>query len=428
MSETGDNNPDSARPLRGPSDAESGWPVAIAATLGMSVSYIDRQTLAAISPHVREALQIDHRQYGWLVSAFSMAYLAFAPLAGVLVDRLGARRGFAIAVAVWTSIAGLHAFAVSFATLFTMRLALGVSESPSFPAAAQAIRRALPGASRATAYGLLFTGSSIGGMIVAPVAVALDTRFGFRFAFLATAAAGTMWIPFWLFATRGGRLAATPLAAPATTTPAPRVSWRETVTSAPVLRTLVAVVGSAPALMFLLNFTPQYLVERWEIPRSAVGGYIVFPLLVFDLGAVGFGFLASRREAGPRRTHLDLMVLAATLEALLALATLAPSPVVAMILFSLSAAGGGGVYVLATADMLGRVPVERTSSSGGMCAAAQSLAYVVASPIVGWAIDRTHGYGGVLVTLGLFVIPTSFAFVLWPSIRASEIRPNASAS
>ncbi len=400
-------------------DKSGGWPVALAATLGMSVSYIDRQTLAAISPHVREALHVDHREYGWLVSAFSMAYLVGAPAAGVLVDRLGARRGFAIAVAVWTTIAGLHAFAVSFATLFVMRLALGVAESPSFPAAAQAIRRALPGASRATAYGLLFTGSSIGGMVVAPIAVALDTRFGFRFAFLATAAAGTLWIPFWLFSTRGDRLT---VPARSASSIAPPGRWVDTVTSAPVLRALVAVVGSAPALMFLLNFTPQYLVERWQVPRSAVGVYMVFPLLVFDLGAVGFGFLASRREAGPRRTHLDLVVLATSLASLLALATLAPSPIIAIVLFALAAAGGGGVYVLATADMLGRVPLDRTSSAGGMTAAAQSLAYIVASPIVGWAIDRAHGYGAVLVTLGLLVVPTSFAFVLWPSIRASEMR------
>jgi hypothetical protein len=174
--------------------------------------------------------------------------------------------------------------------------------------------------------------------------------------------------------------------------------------------------------MFLLNFTPQYLVERWELPRGGIGPYLVFPLLVFDVGAVGFGWLASRREGGPRRTHVDLFAAATSLAALVALAPLASSPAFAMGLFSLSAAGGGGIFVLATADMLGRVPLDRTSAAGGMTAAAQSLAYIVASPVVGWAIDRTHAYGGVLVTLGLLGVPTSLAFVFWPSIRAAEMR------
>src|SRR5688572_27156408 len=122
------------------------WGVALVATLGMSVSYIDRQTLAAIAPEVTRALAIDNTQYGWLVSAFSMAYLVGAPVSGVVVDRLGARRGFAAAVLVWSIVAGAHALAISFASLFLLRVLLGAAEAPSFPAATQAIRRALPGA------------------------------------------------------------------------------------------------------------------------------------------------------------------------------------------------------------------------------------------------------------------------------------------
>src|SRR6478736_5469919 len=96
----------------------SGWAVALVATLGMSVSYVDRQTLAAIAPSVTKALAIDNTQYGWLISAFSIAYLVGAPLAGILVDRLGARRGFAVAVFVWSIVAGMHGLATSFASLF----------------------------------------------------------------------------------------------------------------------------------------------------------------------------------------------------------------------------------------------------------------------------------------------------------------------
>src|SRR5579863_123635 len=117
------------------------WTVAISATLVMSVSYVDRQTLAAISPTVREALGIDHARYGWLVSAFSIAYLAVAPLAGVLVDRVGCRKGLVYAVLAWSCVAAMHALAPSFAVLFALRIALGMAEAPSFPGGAQAVRR-----------------------------------------------------------------------------------------------------------------------------------------------------------------------------------------------------------------------------------------------------------------------------------------------
>jgi ACS family hexuronate transporter-like MFS transporter len=398
----------------------------------MSVSYIDRQTLAAIAPTVRAALAIDHTQFGWLVSAFSMAYLVGAPAAGVVVDRLGARRGFAVAVVVWSVVAGAHALVTSFAMLFALRILLGAAEAPSFPAAAQAIRRSLPRTWRTAAYGLLFTGSSLGAMIAAPLALSLEAAFGFRAAFLGTAAIGTLWIPFWLAMTRADRIppddAGPDPGAPRSISRGPeavettRARWLDVVLSPPVLRALVAVIGSAPAIMFVLNWSSQYLVEQWHMPRLGTRGLLVLPPLSFDVGAVGFGWWASTREkgpaTGPKKTHVDLFALAAGMAALLVFAPLAPSPALAMLIFGASACGGGGIYVLVTADMLSRVPRDKTSSAGGMTAAAQSLAHIVASPLVGMAIDRTHGYGVALVALGLVVIPTSLAFALWPGMRA----------
>ena len=116
-------------------------------------------------------------------------------------------------------------------------------------------------------------------------------------------------------------------------------------------------------------------------------------------------------------THNDLFAMAAVLASTLVFAPMARSAGGAMVFFGAAACGGGGIYVLVTADMLRRVPVGRTSAAGGMTAGAQSLAHIVASPLVGMAIDRTHGYGVVLVALGLFVVPTSFAFVLWPKMQ-----------
>ena len=69
--------------------------------------------------------------------------------------------------------------------------------------------------------------------------------------------------------------------------------------------------------------------------------------------------------------------------------------------------------------MLARVPIERTSTAGGMTAAAQSLAHVIAGPLVGWTIDRTHGHTVALVALGALVIPTTVAFLVWPGLRSA---------
>jgi hypothetical protein len=78
--------------------------------------------------------------------------------------------------------------------------------------------------------------------------------------------------------------------------------------------------------------------------------------------------------------------------------------------------------------MLARVSLPHVSMAGGMTAAAQSLAYVIANPIVGRVVKRSGSYDGVLLVLGALVLPGAIAWALWPmsqrdgapSSRASE--------
>jgi MFS family permease len=404
----------------------SAWSVALMATLGMSVCFVDRQTMAAIAPSVTKALAIDNTHYGWLLGAFSMAYLAFAPLAGVVIDRVGARRAFAAAVLVWSVVAGAHAVATSFASLLVLRILLGTAEAPAFPSAVQAIRRAVPGARRALAVGLLFSGSSLGTIVAAKLAVPLDAAYGFRAAFVGTALLGSSWIPIWLWVTRGHGLDRAATSPSASEIPrGGREAWIGLVIHPPVFRAIVAVAGAAPALLFCLSWTSKYLVDGFGVPTQNVGNYLIAAPFLFDLGAIGLGLIASARDAATAarglstvRTHKDLLLVSMLLTASLAMAPLAHSPVIAAALVATSACGEGGLFALVTADMLARVPVERASAAGGIIAAAQSLTYVIAGPLIGWTIDRTHGYDGALVAVGLIVIPTSIAFLAWPGIPA----------
>src|SRR5205814_9590873 len=94
------------------------WTVAIVAMLTMTVSYIDRLTLAVLAPSVTKALHITETQYGWLQSAFSIAYLVATPLSGWWIDRIGARRGLVGSILVWTAVSALQALAPGLGSLF----------------------------------------------------------------------------------------------------------------------------------------------------------------------------------------------------------------------------------------------------------------------------------------------------------------------
>lgn len=390
------------------------WALALTATFTMAVSYIDRQTLAVLAPVVTRTLAISDASYGWLLSAFSVAYLIGAPLAGRLIDSIGARRGLLGAVVVWSAVAALHAVVPGFATLFLLRIALGLAEAPSFPGAVQTVHRALPPADRARGMGILFTGSSFGAMLAPPIAVFLEARWGFRVAFLCTAAAGLIWVPVWL------AVAWNPAARRVLDAREPRVtkrvSMRHLALHPAVLRGVAVVFASAPMMSFALNWASKYLVQAYGLTQSDVGRYLWIPPALYDIGAIGFGHFASVR-ARRRRNDGDpprvLFAMAAVLTTSLALMPLGGTPLAAILIAGIALAGSGGLFALFTADVLARVPRFAVSTAGGIIASAQSIAYIVASPIIGRTVQTTGSYTWIIIGLGLWVIPGSVLWLLW---------------
>jgi ACS family hexuronate transporter-like MFS transporter len=396
-----------------------GWLVAVVATLAMSVSYVDRQVLAAIATSVREALHFDALQFGWLAGAFSASYLVAAPLSGWLIDRIGARRGLAASVVLWSCVSAAHALVPTFAALLLLRILLGVAEAPSFPGAAQTVRRVLPPSDRATGYGILFTGSSFGAAVAGPLAVWLNVKFGWQAAFLVTALLGTLWIPLWL-AVCGDASVREALAAPdshSISRPRADAPPRTSLLLDPaLLRAVVLVFAAAPAIMFALVWLPQYLELARRVPRASLGHYLWLPPLMTDAGMLGFGLLASWRDArssGPR-SHRVLVLMAAALDASLALVPRMPGTWAAVLVVGIACAGGGGLYTLFMGDMVARIHPEHVAMASGLTAAAQSLVYVVLNPVVGGWIERSHSFDGPLVLLGVVAIPGALAWVTWP--------------
>ncbi|UQA54779.1 MFS transporter [Polyangium aurulentum] len=390
------------------------WALALVATLTMAVSYVDRQVLASVGASVTKEFALSETQWGSLVSAFSMAYLVGSPFAGWLIDRIGARRGLVGAVLVWSIVAASHALMPSFGVLFAMRLALGLTESPSFPGAAQTVQRALPPADRARGFGVLFTGSSIGAMIAPLLAAPIAARWGFRSAFLGVAIVGLLWVPIWL---------ALAWAKPArevldrgVASSGPRPPLLSIVTHPAVLRGVLPILASAPAIGFLLNWGAKYLDAVHHLDLDHSKKYLVLVPLFFDLGSLGFGHVASvRARGGKRGSGPDRLVFAVAAVFMLALAGVpfARTPLQAMLLAGIGGAGGAGLFALSTADMLARVPPEAVGTASSVGACAQSIAYIVASPLLGKLLDVSGGYTLPFLALAAWILPGCVAWIVW---------------
>ena len=388
------------------------WALVLTATLTMSVSYVDRQAFAVLAPSLTRELGIDLEVLGYLLATFSIAYLVGAPLSGRLIDAVGARRGLLAAVLVWSAVAALHALAPSVGALFALRVALGLAESPSFPGSAQTVSRALEPADRPRGYGVLFTGSSIGAMLVAPLASRLGAAYGFRVAFVLTALVGLLWVPVWLFVAwrqPGRALVDARAEGPRDAAPSAIAVLR----SAPMLRAICLVVASAPAIAFVLNNGAMYLAKQHGVPQREVGDYLLLPPLLFDLGAVALGDLSARaRRRRGLAPDFALSGVCAALIACLALMPLAGGPWVASVIAGVALLGGGGMYALLTSELMARVEPSAVATAGGVCAAAQSVTHIVALPLVGKAAQAAGSYAPAGVVLGLWVLPWTLAWAL----------------
>src|SRR5262249_54364473 len=279
------------------------------------------------------------------------------------------RRGMLGAIVLWTVVAALHAFAPGIAVLFALRLALGLAESPSYPAAVQTVQRALTPQDRARGMSTLFVGMSLGAMLVPPLAVWLQSRWGWRAAFGVTAGVGLLWIPLWLAVAWGDRARAA-LDAPALA--ATRVEWLTVLRDPSVLRALVAVAAVTPCSTFALSWEAKFYVRQFGLVQKDLGTLLIVSAFAYDCGALLFRDLAGRRaRAGDAPPSLFGVATALAAAAMIALA-FAPSVPVAVACMAVGGVGRGALVTLFNSEMAARAPRAAVSAAAGIIASAQA--------------------------------------------------------
>ena len=163
-----------------------------------TINYVDRQVIGILKPFIAEDLGWSEAGYGYIVTAFQIAYAIGLITTGRLLDKFGTRLGYLWAIVIW-SIAGIfHAAARGVGSFAVARFALGLGESANFPAAVKSVAEWFPKKERAFATGLFNSGSTVGA-ITAPIIVSgITLALNWQWAFIATGALGFIWIIFWL--------------------------------------------------------------------------------------------------------------------------------------------------------------------------------------------------------------------------------------
>ena len=173
------------------------WTVVALIFFATTVNYIDRQVIGLLKPYIQDDLGWTEADYGYIVTAFQVAYGIGMLLGGRMLDRLGSKLGYSIAIIVWSLGAMAHATVRSVTGFGAARAVLGLGEAGNFPAAVKVIAEWFPKRDRAFATGVFNSGTTIGAIIAPIIVAAITLQWGWRWAFIVTGLLGFIWVVFW---------------------------------------------------------------------------------------------------------------------------------------------------------------------------------------------------------------------------------------
>lgn len=363
------------------------WLPAFTMMLVSTISYIDRNTLALLAPTILRDAHLSNEQYGFIISAFSIAYMLGNPLWGYILDRIGVRRGMTAAVSLWTMASVSHVFAFGLQGFAAARAVLGFGEGATFPGSLRTVVETLPPDKRSRGIAVSYSGGSLGAVITPLIITPIAAMWGWRGAFWATGAVGLMWLLLWTVVSRRiDRVRAEALDRPKLNDP--RV-WAFVAAYA---------MGAFPS-GFVLYQSSIYLTAVFSKSQIEIGKVLWIPPLGWEIGYFFWGWAMDRFSGAMRRQFLILMLLSLPLAAIPFVSSYGLT--LAMMFFAMFITSGFIIGAVAYATR--HFSTGHAGFIAGLGAGSWSLVIALVMPGVGRLFDL-HRYDAAFGIAALFPV------------------------
>jgi len=405
------------------------------------LAYLDLQELSVLAPVLLKQLGIGNRQYGFITQSFLVAYTITFLLGGMVVDRLGVRRGLGYSLLLWSAANAMHALARNGTELAIYRFVLGLFYPGAFLAAARVVAEWYPQQERALVYGIYVSGATVGSIIAYPMVVTLSTLYSWRAPFIVTGLAGLVLSAIWLWFYRRpedhpwvterereyvaqGR--------PKDTEAAVGNTWKL------VIRTRVSwAVGIGRFIgdsvwMFYVLWLAKFLVDSQGLSIAEMGRVGWIPFLFADFGSIGGGWLSGwliRRGTPTRAARYAVLTGVTVVRALtFVLVFHYPTPVLVGLI---------SIFVMCTTAwqvnlsvmLVDKFPARAVATAAGITTSFGTFSTVFFTGGVAWIVQR-YSYRPVFFLLSFLSV---FAYVVVRLIlrrdtAASDAKPAAAQS
>jgi ACS family hexuronate transporter-like MFS transporter len=437
------------------------WTICALLFFATTVNYLDRQVLSLLAPDLSKEFGWSNSDYANITAVFQFVYAISMLFAGRVVDRMGTKHAYILAIVVWSLGAIMHAYAVpmgegvaamlgafgmaavpvSIAGFMLSRAVLAVGEAGNFPAAIKATAEYFPKKERSFATGIFNSGANVGA-ILAPLTVPwIALNWGWQTAFIVIGAVGFVWMAFWhvMFDTPEKKLGAAELAYVRSDASSQRAAQVTQAPQAPLgakvpwtrlfgyRQTWAFVAGkflTDGVWWFFLFWLPKYLSVQYGMGKAE----IVVPLAVLYsmtmIGSIGGGWFPAyfmNKGMAPYDGRMRAMLVIA----LFPLVVLLAQPLgyisfwvpVLLIGIGASAHQAWSANIFTTvSDMFPQKSVASVVGIGGM---AGGLGGVLVSKLGGWLFDH-YGAQNQIATgyMIMFSICAVAYLVAWAIMKA----------
>jgi ACS family hexuronate transporter-like MFS transporter len=377
------------------------WGPTVSMMLVSLISYIDRNTLALLAPTILRETGLSGEQYGFIISAFSIAYMVGNPVWGLLLDRVGLRRGMTAAVSLWTLASAAHAFAGGLFSFGAARAMLGFGEGATFPGGLRTAVQTLPESSRSRGIAVAYSGGSLGAIVTPIIITPLAAAYGWRAAFEFTGLIGFAWIAVWLMVSRGK--AAKPIVHVGVSALRPRVM------NPKVWAFMAAYALGALPLAFVIYSAPLYLNKVRGVSQAGLGALLWIPPLGWEVGYFFWGWISDRFRRRGQVSFNSLFLLLMVLS--LPLAMTARAGALPLLMFGLFFAMfiAAGFVILSIAYATEVFSAAYSGLIAGLGAGSWSAVIALVMPVFGRLFDLQR-YD---TAFGIAAIFPVSGYVLW---------------
>jgi ACS family hexuronate transporter-like MFS transporter len=367
-------------------------------------------------------------EFGWtdldwahIGMSFTLAYAIGQAGAGALLDKIGIRKGFMIAVFCWSVVGAAHGLlkylpmnsalahaapvlkvgGLSVLGFCVARLGLGIFEGAFFPASIKIVADWFPKHDRALATGIFNAGSNVGA-IIAPLTVPwIAQNWGWPVAFYLVGLLGLVWFLAWTLIYREPEhhplLSAEELAYIRSDQDPPvrKMKWSHVLRYRQTWSFLVGKFMTDPVWWLYLTWAPAFLYDRFHIDLKHFGPPLVVIYVMADGGSIAGGWLSSRliRKHGHsiNRGRKTAMFICAICVTPIVAAAIVPSFWAATLLIGLAAAAHQGwsanLFTMAS-DTAPRAAISSIVGLGGMTGAIGALLFI---EFIGKRLTASHG-------------------------------------